>query len=62
MAHTFGLHGADAMLTTEKDAVNLCEETPDLIAPLHLYWLKIRAELDRETQFLAEVERRLCHI
>jgi tetraacyldisaccharide 4'-kinase len=59
LADTFGHSGADAMLTTEKDAVNLCEDCTDLIAPLRLYWLKIRAVLDRETQFLYEIEQRL---
>ena len=62
MSRTFALHGADAMLTTEKDAVNLCEEAAHLIAPLRLYWLKIQAEVDREAQFLSEIERRICHI
>jgi len=31
----------------------------DLFAPLPLFWLKIRAELDREAEFLLEIERRL---
>jgi 3-deoxy-D-manno-octulosonic-acid transferase len=59
LAHTFQLAGADALLTTEKDAVNLCDDCAHLIEPLRLYWLKIRAELDREAQFLHEIELRL---
>jgi tetraacyldisaccharide 4'-kinase len=59
LADSFRQAGADAMLTTEKDAVNLCDDCLDLIAPLRLYWLKIRPVLDRETQFLYEIEQRL---
>jgi tetraacyldisaccharide 4'-kinase len=60
LAQTFQLAGADALLTTEKDAVNLCDDCTHLIEPLQLYWLKIRAALDREAQFLREIERRLA--
>jgi 3-deoxy-D-manno-octulosonic-acid transferase len=59
LAHSFNQAGADAMLTTEKDAVNLCDDCLDLIAPMRLYWLKIRAALDRDAQFLYEIEQRL---
>jgi hypothetical protein len=60
MAQSCLLEGADALLTTEKDAMNLCEESANLIAPLRLYWLKIEAALDREAQFLQEIEQRLA--
>jgi tetraacyldisaccharide 4'-kinase len=60
MAESCLLEGADALLTTEKDAMNLCEESANLIAPLRLYWLKIEAALDREAQFLQEIEQRLA--
>jgi tetraacyldisaccharide 4'-kinase len=59
ISHSSSLLGADALITTEKDAVNLCDDCVDLVAPLELYWLKIRAALDREAQFLREVEQRL---
>jgi tetraacyldisaccharide 4'-kinase len=59
LSHTFQLAGADALLTTEKDAANLCDDCTGLVAPLRLYWLKIRATLDREAQFLHEIEQRL---
>jgi tetraacyldisaccharide 4'-kinase len=60
LGHTFQLAGADALLTTQKDAANLCEDCAHLVAPLRLYWLKIRAALDREAQFLLEIEQRLA--
>ena len=59
LAHTVQMAGADALLTTEKDATNLCDDCTQLIAPLRLYWLKIRAQIDREAQFLHEIEQRL---
>jgi len=51
--------GASALLTTEKDAVNLCESGDDLLAPLPLYWLKVTMEIERESEFVAELERRI---
>jgi len=51
--------GAEAIVTTEKDVQNLCEDSDALLAPVALYWLKIRAELDREAEFLSEIESRL---
>jgi tetraacyldisaccharide-1-P 4'-kinase len=49
--------GATALVTTEKDAVNLCETCDELVAPLPLYWLQIRMRIDGEDQLMAEVER-----
>jgi 3-deoxy-D-manno-octulosonic-acid transferase len=57
MATHFG--SAGAVVTTEKDMFNLCEGCAELLAPVRLYWLKIRAALDREAEFLREIERRL---
>jgi len=51
--------GATALLTTEKDVVNLCESSGDLLAPLPLYWLKVRMGIERESEFIEEVERRI---
>ncbi|MGH9661908.1 MAG: tetraacyldisaccharide 4'-kinase, partial [Bryobacteraceae bacterium] len=45
---------ADAVLTTEKDWVNI-----DSPAPRGIYYLKIRVVLDRESEFFAELNRRL---
>jgi 3-deoxy-D-manno-octulosonic-acid transferase len=49
--------GAAALVTTEKDSVNLCEGCDDLLAPLPLYWLKIGMRLRPETEILAALER-----
>jgi tetraacyldisaccharide 4'-kinase len=55
----FGVKGADAALTTEKDVVNLCDEADSLLAPLRLYFLRVRMVIEREEEFLREIERRV---
>jgi tetraacyldisaccharide 4'-kinase len=47
--------GAEALVTTEKDALNLCDNTPALLAPLKLYWLKIGIEIEREEELLQQI-------
>jgi 3-deoxy-D-manno-octulosonic-acid transferase len=44
--------GAEALVTTEKDALNLMENAPSLVAPLKLYWLKIGIEIEKEEELL----------
>jgi tetraacyldisaccharide 4'-kinase len=44
--------GATAILTTEKDAVNLPESATDQLAPMPLYWLKISMRFDNEKELL----------
>ena len=39
--------GADAMATTEKDAVNL----PEMPEEMPIYYLRIAMEIDREEEF-----------
>jgi tetraacyldisaccharide 4'-kinase len=51
--------GATALVTTEKDVMNLCESSDDLLAPLPLYWLKVAMTIEREAEFVSEIERRL---
>jgi tetraacyldisaccharide 4'-kinase len=51
--------GATALVTTEKDVMNLCESCDDLLAPLPLYWLKAGMTIERESEFVSEIERRL---
>jgi tetraacyldisaccharide 4'-kinase len=51
--------GATALVTTEKDVMNLCEGSDDLLAPLPLYWLKVGMTIERESEFVSEIERRL---
>jgi 3-deoxy-D-manno-octulosonic-acid transferase len=55
----FQRKGATTLVTTEKDAVNLCEAAANLLAPLPLYWLKIEMRIEAEAELLAELERRI---
>jgi 3-deoxy-D-manno-octulosonic-acid transferase len=47
--------GAEALVTTEKDAINLCEDSVTLVAPHRLLWLKIGIEIDSEEEFLSRI-------
>ena len=60
MAHQFGAAKAQAAVTTEKDTFNLFEGAIELMAPLPVYWLKIGVEIERETEFLEFIERRIA--
>ena len=55
MASRFREEGVQAILTTEKDMVNLCDDAGHLFAPLPLYWLRIRVDIDREDEFMAAI-------
>ena len=57
IAGQFHEKGATAILTTEKDAVNLCDSCDDLLAPLPLYWLKVGMRFDREDDLLEHINR-----
>jgi tetraacyldisaccharide 4'-kinase len=59
VAQQFSTARVEAAVTTEKDAVNLCEGCAELMAPLPLYWLKIGTTIEREDEFLEFIERRL---
>ncbi len=59
IARTAQARRATALVTTEKDAVNLCEACEDLTAPLPIYWLQIGMEIEREDEFVREIEDRL---
>ena len=59
LAQQFAERKASAVLTTEKDSVNLCEPAAALLDPLPLYWLKVTMEIAREAEFMDEIERRL---
>jgi len=48
IAHEMRAQGATALVTTEKDAMNLCESSDDLLAPLPLYWLKVGMTIERK--------------
>jgi tetraacyldisaccharide 4'-kinase len=60
LAHQFQSSGVEALVTTEKDAMNLCESPDDLLAPLPLFWLRVSMAIEREREFLDEIERRIA--
>ena len=48
--------GVEALLTTEKDAMNLCELTLEAIHPLKLFWLRIEIEIEEEAKLFELIE------
>jgi tetraacyldisaccharide 4'-kinase len=50
--------GADVLLTTAKDAVNLDADYPSIIGTVKLYWLEIEVEIERRAELLALIEAR----
>ena len=57
IAHQMAACGATALVTTEKDSVNLCESAGELMAPLPLYWLQIGMRIEGEERLMEAVER-----
>ena len=55
MGRQFREEAIEAVVTTEKDLVNLCEDPCLLLAPLPLYWLRIGVHVDREEEMLEEI-------
>jgi 3-deoxy-D-manno-octulosonic-acid transferase len=47
--------GAEALVTTEKDALNLCDDASVLVAPLKLFWLKIGIDIENENELLQQI-------
>jgi tetraacyldisaccharide 4'-kinase len=47
--------GADALVTTEKDATNLFDTASSIAGAMPIYWLKIAVEMENEAGFLALV-------
>jgi len=47
--------GAEILVTTEKDAVNLAAGAAELLAPLKLLWLEIGVEIEKEEEFLQRI-------
>jgi tetraacyldisaccharide 4'-kinase len=47
--------GAQALVTTEKDALNLCDGATAIVSPLKLYWLKIGIEIEKEEELLQQI-------
>jgi 3-deoxy-D-manno-octulosonic-acid transferase len=54
--------GAEALVTTEKDALNLCDGATAIVSPLKLYWLKIGIEIEREEELLQQLLQPLDHL
>jgi tetraacyldisaccharide-1-P 4'-kinase len=48
--------GADALLTTEKDAMNLPENAGALVGGLPIYWLKIATLVREQEELMALIE------
>ena len=57
MAAQFRAKGAAALVTTEKDAVNLCDDVAGLIGDMPLYWLKVGMRIEGEDELIAAFER-----
>jgi 3-deoxy-D-manno-octulosonic-acid transferase len=55
------IHGANVLLTTEKDAMNLPEHAADVLmsASVDLYWLKIGIQIDDEPSLMRLIESSL---
>jgi tetraacyldisaccharide 4'-kinase len=52
--------GAEVLLTTAKDSVNLCREFEAVAVPLQVYWLEIGIGIDRRDDLLAQMERKIA--
>jgi tetraacyldisaccharide 4'-kinase len=59
LAAQFAVAGAAAVVTTQKDAVNLCESCDELLEPLPLFWLKVTMGIENESALLDWIEQRL---
>jgi tetraacyldisaccharide-1-P 4'-kinase len=44
--------GADVLVTTEKDSVNLPQTAAEIVRPFPLFWLRIGIEIEREEELL----------
>jgi 3-deoxy-D-manno-octulosonic-acid transferase len=55
LARQAGATGAEALVTTEKDLMNLSAGSPALLGALKLYWLKIAVEIDNEQELVRRI-------
>ncbi len=62
VAHQARTHGAELLVTTEKDRINCPPHLERAIAPLSLAWLEIELELEDEAGFFAVLEKALERI
>ena len=49
--------GAKALVTTGKDAVNLCPEFGRMAAPMPVYWLEIGVRIERREELVVLIEK-----
>jgi 3-deoxy-D-manno-octulosonic-acid transferase len=61
LAHQMSACGAEVLVTTQKDAINLSEGAADLVGPLPLYWLEIGIRIEREGEFLRAIVEQFGH-
>jgi tetraacyldisaccharide 4'-kinase len=59
LTHQAKEHGAEMLVTTEKDRINCPNNMESALAPLNLFWLEIEFELENESAFLELLERKL---
>lgn len=59
MADQFCRKGAEAMVTTEKDSVNLPDGADDLLGGVPLYWLKVGMRIEGESELLDYLLKRV---
>lgn len=59
MAERFRRTGAEVLVTTRKDAMNLCDGSGELIAPLRLYALETRMVVERREEFIGTIRAML---
>jgi tetraacyldisaccharide 4'-kinase len=59
LTHQAKEHGAEMLVTTEKDRINCPNNMESALAPLNLFWLEIEFELENEAAFLELLERKL---
>ena len=52
LAHQAINAGADTLVTTEKDVMNLCDGAVEIVKPLRMLWLKIGVEIEEEEKLL----------
>ena len=56
LAHQARTHGAEVLVTTEKDRINCPNHFEKAIAPLDLAWLEIELEIEEEARFFELLE------
>ncbi len=59
IAHQARAHGAEILVTTEKDRVNCPPHLSKIIAPLDLAWLEIDVQLDEQEEFFSLIEAKI---